>query len=151
MLDDKYKWPLRFLAEAALVAQRSKDPSTKVGAVIVDAKKRTVGSGYNGFPRGVKDLAVRYENREIKYPMVIHAEVNAILNAAYTEGCTLYCTHFPCPRCAGIIIQAGIVRIVAWTNPEYDVRCRDEQGMSVTMFDEAGIAHQRLINDQKII
>jgi dCMP deaminase len=134
------KWDARFLSLAEHVAQWSKDPSTKVGAVIVDDKRRVVGVGYNGFARGVKDTDERLQNRDVKYKLVVHAESNALDNAAYTEGCTLYCTFFPCPQCAARIIQKGIRRVVALANPS-DERWAEEQKFSKQQFDDAGVIY----------
>src|SRR3989344_2191240 len=75
------KWDRRFLALAEHVAQWSKDPSTKTGAVIVDPNNRVVSLGYNGFPRGVNDLPERLSNRELKYKIIVHCERNALLFA----------------------------------------------------------------------
>src|SRR5438128_7350751 len=106
-------WDIRFLEMAKTIAAYSKDPSSKVGAVIVDSRKRIVSLGFNGFARGVRDDAERYQNREIKYELVIHAEINAILFAKQdVTGYTVYSTHYPCPRCAAVICQAGIGRVV---------------------------------------
>lgn len=106
------KWDNRFLDMAEFVAAWSKDPSTKVGCVIADRKK-IVSLGYNGFPAGVKDTPERYEDREIKYMLVQHAEQNALDSAAgNTQGHTLYCTQFTCIRCAMSIISLGIKRVV---------------------------------------
>ena len=108
------KWDLRFLELAMHISQWSKDPSTKVGAVIVDQKRRIVGQGYNGFARHSSDHPELYSIREEKYARVVHAEVNAILNANKSvESCTLYSTFFPCSNCAAVIIQAGITRVVS--------------------------------------
>jgi dCMP deaminase len=86
------KWNERFLELAKHVASWSKDPSTQVGAIIVDPETRVVlGMGYNGFPRGVDDHPDRYANRELKYSLVVHAEANAILEAGKTcNGATLF-------------------------------------------------------------
>lgn len=113
MLSDK--WDDRFLAMAEHVAQWSKDPSTQVGAVIVRPDKTIVSVGYNGFPRGMEDTPRRLKNREDKYSRIIHAEMNALLNAHDSvNGCTLYGWPIsPCERCAVMIIQAGITRIVS--------------------------------------
>jgi dCMP deaminase len=112
------KWDIRFLELARLVAGWSKDPSTQVGCVLVNPKRVVVGLGYNGFPRGVCDHPERLENRELKYQMVQHAEPNAILNAsADVEGCTAYVTHAPCANCTGVLIQAGVTRIVTQPTP----------------------------------
>ena len=108
------KWDANFLTLANTVSMFSKDPSTKVGAVIVDDDKRVVSIGYNGFPKGIKDDQ-RLENRELKYEMIVHAEANALLFAnAPVKGCTIYTWPFqPCSRCASLIIQAGIRRVVS--------------------------------------
>ena len=113
------KWDTRFLNLADFVSTWSKDPSTKVGSVITDEYNRIVSVGYNGFPRGIDDDA-RLKNREEKYKMIVHAEMNAILTAARDlSGCTIYTTPFlPCSNCATHIIQAGIKRVVAPINKE---------------------------------
>ena len=116
------KWDKRFLELAEHVAQWSKDPRTKVGAVIVDDKKRVVSLGYNGFPRGVDDDDDRYEDRETKHLFVSHAERNALDNAPRSvEGCTLYATLKPCSECAKSIIQNGITRVVTYSPDRPDV------------------------------
>lgn len=99
-------WNARFMALAHHVALWSKDESTKVGAVIVNDKRRIISLGYNGPPRGVSDT---HASRETKLHRTLHAEENAILFADRDpEGCTLYVTHHPCAHCAAMIIQAGI-------------------------------------------
>ncbi len=111
----QHSWDVFFLELAQFVAEkRSKDPSTKVGAVIADSFNRIVSIGYNGFPRGVNDCPDLYANREEKYKRVVHAELNAILNAARpVNGCTIYIWPlFTCNECAKIIIQSGIERVV---------------------------------------
>lgn len=135
------KWDKRFLELAELVAQWSKDQSTKVGAVITDNKRRIISLGYNGLPRNVIDHPFRLANgnRELKYEMTVHAEANAILSARTNlEFTTLYATFFPCPHCASLIIQAGITRIVALPNPG-DERYRQRRLISEQMFTEAGV------------
>lgn len=108
------KWDMRFLQMALLVSKWSKDPSTQVGAVIVDDLNCIVGVGYNGFPRGINDDPKLYADREMKYERVIHGEINAIMNANKSvRGCTLYEVPFlSCARCTVQLIQAGIKRIV---------------------------------------
>lgn len=107
------KWDVRFLDLAAVVATWSKEPNTRVGCVIVDDKRRVVATGYNGFPRGVKDTIERIEDREVKLAMTLHAEDNALLYAGRTvEGCTAYITHPPCSLCTAKLIQSGIKRVV---------------------------------------
>lgn len=108
------RWDLRFMELAKHYADWSKDPSTKIGAVIVDDLNRQLGQGYNGFPRGVSDDPERYADREVKYPLVVHAELNAILNCTLPpRGATLYVYPLPpCPECTKAIIQSGIKRVV---------------------------------------
>ena len=120
------------------VASFSKDPSTKVGAVIVNEYNRFVSMGYNGFPRKMKDDN-RLHDRSLKYPRIIHAEINAILFAQRDlEGCTLYTMPFmPCEKCAPVIIQTGIKRVVSVfsNNP----RWTDSFKVAKDMFDETGV------------
>jgi len=135
-------WDEFYIAMAEGVASKSKDPSTKVGAVIVDDRHNMVGMGYNGFPRGVADDE-RLDDRETKYPRIVHAEANAIVNAAKScVGCTLYCTLFPCASCAGLIINAGITEVVA--PRETVARWREDQGVAAEMFKEAGVRWRTL-------
>lgn len=145
MKERQERWDARFLEMAELVATWSKDPSTKVGAILVDPARRVTSTGYNGFPRGVDDSWERYADREQKYAMVVHAELNAILTACSggmdVMGCTLYVTRAPCAECAKSIIQAGIVRVV-WasdTDPAMSIRWADSRATMRTMFDESGV------------
>lgn len=109
------KWTKRFLDLAEHVSGWSQDPSTKVGCVIVDEKKRVVSVGYNGFPRGVRDAEDRYQDRATKHLFVAHAERNALDNAPLSvEGCTLYSPLLPCNECAKSIIQKGISKVVSY-------------------------------------
>jgi len=137
------KWDNNFLALANTVSMFSKDPSTKVGAVIVDEDNRVVSIGYNGFPKGVRDDS-RLENRDLKYDMIVHAEANALLFAnAPVKGCTIYTWPFmPCSRCASLIIQAGIRRVVSVENNE--PRWQSNFRLSQEMFCEAGVICQVL-------
>lgn len=134
-------WDSRFLELAHHVSSWSKDPSTKVGCVLVDDQRRVVGMGYNGFPRGVDDSSERYNDRPTKYLMVQHAEANAVLNAVgKTAGCTAYVTHHPCANCARLLIQAGVKRIVSIA-PEGGIaeRFADSFRAAATMLDESGV------------
>lgn len=133
------KWDLRFLELAKHISTWSKDPSTKVGAVIVDDKKRIVSLGYNGFPIGINDSYEKLENRETKLKIIVHAERNAIIFANRAlDGCTLYTYPFmPCSVCAGIVIQSGIKRVVSYQTS--NKRWIDDFVVTMDMFDEAGV------------
>lgn len=132
-------WDGRFWDLASLVAGWSKDPSTQVGAVIVNKNRQVLGLGYNGFPRGVNDDPERYNNRETKLMFVAHAERNALDNTfTSSEGATLYSTLFPCTDCAKGIIQRGIKRVVT-TAPSEAQWQRFNCEVSKTMFEEAGV------------
>lgn len=114
---DVLTWDEYFMGLAHLSAKRSKDPSTQVGACIVSPDHKVVGIGYNGFPNGCSDdefpWAREGEFGDTKYPFVVHAELNAILNSnADLRGCSVYVSLFPCNECAKAIIQSGIRRIV---------------------------------------
>ncbi|OHC75876.1 MAG: hypothetical protein A3G18_02075 [Rhodospirillales bacterium RIFCSPLOWO2_12_FULL_58_28] len=136
------RWDRRFLDLAEHISTWSKDPSTKVGAVLTHTEKRRVISvGFNGFPAGIEDSEERLGDRAVKYEMVVHAEQNAILFAGrQADGCTLYVTPLaPCARCAVIIIQAGIVRVVA-PKPDFEqIKWGEQARISDTMFREAGL------------
>lgn len=136
------KWDLRFLRLARFVSEWSRDPSTAVGAAIVQPNKRIVSLGYNGFAQGVNDDPERYSDRELKYKLVVHAEVNAIHFANRDlAGCILYTWPFmPCARCAAQVIQVGITCVVAPEAPE-DKRERwaEDMALSAMMFREAGV------------
>lgn len=111
-------WDEYFMGVAKLSAKRSKDPNTQVGCCIVNQDKRIVAVGYNGMPRGCKDEEFPWANRQgalqdTKYAYVVHAELNAILNATTPlTGCSLYVTLFPCNECMKAIIQSGIKEVI---------------------------------------
>lgn len=132
------KWDLRFLELAKFISQWSLDPSTQVGAVITDKENRVVSVGYNGFPKGINDDD-RLNDREMKYKIIVHGEINAIMFANKNlDSCTLYTYPFePCPRCAGIIIQSSIKRIVSPINT-ID-RWENDFKLSRQLFSEADI------------
>lgn len=146
-------WAKRFLELAQVVATWSKDPSTKVGAVIVDVNRRIVATGYNGLPQGVDDAVERYTNRDVKYPMIVHAETNAILHAGRRlDDCCLVVMMHPCARCAGLIIQSGL-RFVAFPHPSYDDRMqrepwKTEGAIALQMMQEADVEILYLHNDE---
>lgn len=129
------KWTQRFLDLAHLVSTWSKDPSTKVGAVIVDPNNRVVSLGFNGFPKGVQDMDIP---RERKLMRTIHAEENALLFAQRDlSDCSIYVTHHPCSNCAAKIIQAGIRRVSI--SREMGDRWAHESAEAKLMFSESGV------------
>jgi dCMP deaminase len=143
------KWDRKYLELARYIAENwSKDPSTKVGAVLVNWQANQEFIGYNGFPRGVIDSLERLENREVKYELIVHAEVNAILKAGtMSRGSTLYVwpsfDNPPiCSNCAKIVIQAGVKEVVGYAENLNDprvVRWAKSIVQSRTMFIEAGV------------
>lgn len=130
MKDDKRKnyldWDEAFVLVSDLIAMRSKDPSTQVGACIVNDDNVIVGLGYNGFPRGCHDDNLPWcregETLDTKYAYVVHAEANAIMNANDSvSGCRIYVNLFPCNECAKMIIQSGIKEVVYVSDKYADV------------------------------
>ncbi len=107
--DEKFLGLCQYIAD-----QWSKDPSTKVGCVIVDPWNHIVATGYNGFPVGIEDTEERYNDRKVKYELVVHAEANALVNAVIpVRECILYTSLAPCIECSKLIIQAGISMVHA--------------------------------------
>jgi len=143
-VDNQKIWDYRFLELAETVAQWSKDPSTKVGSVIVDNNRRVIGLGYNGFPRGIEDHSERYSDRDVKYLFVCHAERNALDNApGNVEGSTLYVTLFPCNECCKSIIQRGVKKVVTFV-PSAGKRLLHNHDISYIMLKEAGVELHQL-------
>ena len=137
-------WTEYYMRHQYLASEKSKDPSTKIGAVLVRGDN-IVSIGYNGFPRGINDSNERLANREEKYFYVVHAEANAILNAARngiaTKGSILYTSGMPCNECAKAIIQAGIDTV--YIHSQYPSLSHSKWSKSVSkaqeMFEEAGV------------
>jgi dCMP deaminase len=134
-------WDLKFLSLAQFVAGWSKDPSTQVGAVAVGETPNLLSLGYNGFPPGVADLPARLQERETKYRLVVHGEINALINAQF-QPVTLYVTHPPCVRCTVQILAYRSVKRVVSVKPSDDMLSRwaadfEESRM---LFDEAGVS-----------
>lgn len=139
------KWDTRFLKIAKSVSTWSKDPTSKIGAVIVDQNNMIIAQGYNGFPKGVADLEERYEDKVVKNNFVVHAEVNAILSAGHKcIGSTIYVHGKPvCHNCAKIIIQSGIKRVIMNTETKNTSQPWKESGeLTLQMFNEAGIEYE---------
>jgi dCMP deaminase len=143
---DYLPWDDYFMAVAFLSAMRSKDPSTQVGACIVDASNRIVGIGYNGFPRGCSDDVLPWAREaasplDTKYLYVCHAEANAILNRNHMDvrACRMYVALFPCNECAKLIIQSGITEVVFLSDKYHD---SPSMTASRRMFDLAGVRYR---------
>lgn len=136
------KWDERFLQLAELVGSWSKDPSTQVGAVIVDRDNRIISTGFNGFPRGCADDAATLGNRERKLLRTIHAEENALLFARRdVNEMWIYVTRPPCARCAAKLVQAGIARVVYRLPPtDFTERWREEMAEASALFWEGQVA-----------
>ena len=137
---------------ATVIAERSKDPSTQAGAVIVDEARIMVGIGYNGWPRGAKEEDFPWEREglffDTKYAYVVHAEENAIYNANKSvHGCTLYSTLFPCNECAKAIVQCGI-REVKYASDKY--HDKDAWRASRRILDAAGVRYLEYVPQFKI-
>lgn len=135
------RWEAFGMAQAKMVAALSKDPSTQVGAYISSPDHRPISFGFNGFPRGIADDARLY-TRELKYDMIIHAEMNALLNAngSVKDGTLYMYPMLPCSRCAVMLIQAGIKKVYAPMALSQD-RWQAEMNLTRNLFEEAGIGY----------
>jgi len=144
------KWDRRFLDLASHISGWSKDPSTKVGCVVVGEDREIRSTGFNGFPRGIEDSMERLDDRELKYPLICHAEENAIMHAARIgislKDCTAYVTWPPCTRCARSLIQAGVVEVVYPGNIEIPERWIEDFERSSSMMKEAGVITRSTTN-----
>jgi dCMP deaminase len=144
MIDSK--WDKRFMKLAREISTWSKDPSSKIAAVIVNDERRILSTGYNGFPRGIEDTEERLNDREQKYPRIVHAEMNSLLSALYNgvsvKDATIYVWGLPvCAECTKSVIQSGIKRVVIM-RPElapekWQIQWEE---MSKPMYDEAGVS-----------
>jgi dCMP deaminase len=137
------KWDKRFLRIAQEISTWSKDPSKQIGAVIVNSDKRILATGYNGFPKGIDDAEEKYDNRELKYELIVHAEMNAIYNATFNgislKDSTLYVWGLPvCSECAKGIIQVGINRVVMSAS-DVPQRWIDSFEKTQALFEEAEV------------
>ncbi len=145
-------WEEYFMGVALLAAKRSKDPNTQVGACIVSPDNIILSTGYNGFPAGCSDDEYPWdrEGEETKYPYVVHAELNAILNAngKSLRGATIYVALFPCNECAKAIIQSGIRKVVYLSDKYAD---SDATRASKRMLQSAGVDFTRLNTSLKTL
>ncbi|MFT4343919.1 MAG: deoxycytidylate deaminase [Candidatus Woesearchaeota archaeon] len=146
--DDYISWDEYFMGIAILSAKRSKDPSTQVGACIVNQRNHIIGIGYNGFPIGCSDDKLPWARdtakgmTETKYPYVVHAEANAILNSTKDlKGARMYVALFPCNECAKLIIQSGVGEVIYLSDKYKDT---DSVKASKLMFGMAGVALRKL-------
>jgi len=151
---DYLSWDDYFMSVAQLSAMRSKDPSTQVGACIVNEQNRIVGIGYNGFPAGCHDDDLPWARQaasplETKYMYVCHAEMNAILNriSSDTRGCRIYVGLFPCNECAKLIIQSGIREVIYMSDKYHDQLAFVA---SRRLFDCAGISCRKHESNRKV-
>lgn len=140
------KWDNHFLRLCEVHSEMSKDPSTKVGAVIVGPDREVLSMGFNGFPRGVLDSEERLSNRDLKYKLMVHAELNAILGAA-RHGTRLFYSYLyvnatPCHRCAVEIIQSGIKTVIA--RPRKLEKWIDTQVLAKELFKEAKVTYMEI-------
>ncbi len=152
---DYISWDEYFMGVALLASMRSKDPNTQVGACIVDSDRRILSTGYNGFPQGCSDDEYPWERdgetvNDTKYPFVVHAELNAILNARGKSlaGATLYVGLFPCNECAKAIIQSGVQEVV-YLSDKYEKTLGTLA--SKRMLRSAGVVLRRLETEKKTI
>ncbi len=146
-------WDEYFMGIAFLSAMRSKDPSTQVGACIIDEDRKIIGIGYNGFPVGSSDDTMPWGKEgdflNTKYPYVVHAELNAILNSIKSlKDSTIYVTHFPCNECAKAIVQAGIRKVVFYSDKHKNL---DSTKASRMIFENAGVEMVNLKIDRNEI
>lgn len=144
---DYISWDEYFMGVALLSARRSKDPSTQVGACIVNDKNKIVGAGYNGLPMGCDDDEFPWEKKgdflQTKYPFVCHAELNAILNNIGMDlrGCKIYTALFPCNECTKAIIQSGISEVI-YLSDKYEGT--DAARASRMMLEKAGVTCRKV-------
>ena len=144
---DYISWDDYFMGIAFLSAKRSKDPNTQVGACIVSPDNKIVGIGYNGFPIGCSDDLLPWVREadhinKTKYPYVVHAEANAILNSTKDlKNCRIYVGMFPCNECAKLIIQSGIKEVIYLSDKHIE---SDSVTASKKMFDMADVKYRKL-------
>ena len=150
---DYINWDEYFMGIAMLAARRSKDPNTQVGACIVSDDNIIISTGYNGMPKGCSDDEFPWDRKgeneaATKYPYVVHAELNAILNASGRDlrGSRIYVALFPCNECAKAIIQSGIKEVMYLSDKYHDTMMNL---VSKRMLDAAGVKYTRMRTDLK--
>ncbi|XP_058233591.1 deoxycytidylate deaminase-like [Hemibagrus wyckioides] len=150
----QYEDDVYFMSVALMFAKKSPDPSTKVGACIVNEGK-IVGVGFNMMPNGCEEAFIKLWKRDdedrlkTKYPYVCHAELNAIMNKTSVDvkGCTIYVTLFPCNECAKLIIQSGIRKVLYLSNKYADT---EDNEASVELLNRAGVTHRPFTLKQEV-
>ena len=149
---DYISWDEYFMGIAMLAAKRSKDPNTQVGACIVSPENIIISTGYNGMPKGCSDDEYPWEREgeQTKYPYVVHAELNAVLNANGRDlrGSRLYVALFPCNECAKAIIPSGVKEVYYLSDKYADSM---STLASKKMMDSAGVKYTQLRTDLKEI
>lgn len=147
-------WDSYFMGMGVLTASRSKDPNTQVGCVLVGKDHRILATGYNGSPNSLDDSDIPWEIRyhedplNTKYPWVIHAEANAVFNAARQGisvlGSTAYVTLFPCGECAKTLVQSGVLKVVFLHTPEgFD----PSSDLGYQLLTQCGVLLQQFVTD----
>ena len=146
-------WGNKYIHLAKEISTWSKDPSTQVGAVVVGCDGQILSQGFNGFPRGIKDSDERLNNRERKYELIVHAEMNAIYNASLNgvslKDSTLYVYGLPiCNECAKGIIQVGIKKVVAMRPKKYNIAWEESINNARNLFSEVDVMYLIDIEDE---
>ena len=146
-------WGDRYCKLAKEMSTWSKDPSTQVGAVVIGKHGQVLSQGFNGFPRGIRDTDERFGNRERKYELIVHAEMNAIYNASLSgtslKGATLYVYGLPiCNECAKGVIQVGIKKVVAMRPQIYNSEWDKSNKLAEELFREAEIMYLIDVEDE---
>lgn len=157
-MNKQLRWDRHFTGLALYHARLSKDPSTKVGSVIIGPDREILSAGFNGFPRGIADTPERLNDRDMKLKLVVHAEMNALLAAARTgmrlKGCTLYLAATdnsgmiwggpPCTRCTVEIIQVGISEIVSYPVKAVPSRWHQDLALARQLIEEACVTYREI-------
>jgi dCMP deaminase len=149
------KWRNNYLSLAKNISTWSRDPSRKIGAVVVGSKGQILAQGFNGFPRGIDDTEDRLNDRETKYKYVVHAEMNAIFNACLNgtslDGSTMFVYGLPvCSECAKGIIQVGIKHIVFLVEDDIPPIWTESWDRSRALFEEVGVTYEWVNNSNKV-
>ena len=141
-------WDEYFMRMCYLIAQKSHDPKTRIGSVLV-RDRNIIATGYNSFPRNIKDLPERYNDRELKRKIINHSEENTILTSARlginTSNTTLYTFGIPCVSCCKILLQGSVIEIVThnqWPNLIHNQEWVESIKLSKMLIDEAGVKHR---------